>query len=358
MSQENYTTGSEKKKYHHITEKDRYQIEALLKSKTRTSEIARVIGCSVRTIQREIKRGKVQQITSGYEFIQTYKADAAQRLHEERSGNKGRLLKIGKNHEYANRISELIIFEKFSPDAANALWRKEQGTKVICTRTLYNYIYSDLFVGLSAKHLPRGERPAGKKKKHRKVALNNTTARSIEERAEEVERREVEGHWEMDTVVGSKTKQCLLVLTERKSNFELVAVLKDRTSASVIHQLDIWERKLGYKRFKEIFKTITCDNGAENLDTEGLEKSAIGKGKRTLVYYAHPYSAYERGANEAANVLIRRFVPKGSAMRNVNKRHIKKVQTWINNYPRRKHNYDSAFESSEFAPVLQKFGVI
>lgn len=358
MNQEKYTSNKEKKK-HHLTERDRYKIEALLKAKVPTKEIAKIIGCSQRTIQREIKRGKITQLTSMLIEITVYKADYGQRIHEENGKNKGRELKIGKSHEYANRITELILFEKYSPDAANAQWIKENnGEKVVCTRTLYNYIYSELFIGVSAKQLPRGERKTGKKKKHKKVALNNINARSIEERTKDINERTCEGHWEMDTVVSSQTKRCLLVLTERKTNLELVVSLSSRTASAVREQFDRWEKQLGFNRFRTIFKSITCDNGGENLDTEGLERSIITKGRRTIIYYAHPYSAYERGSNEVANVLIRRFIPKKAAANDFKKSEVKKVQTWMNDYPRKKHNYNSAFEVSEFAPILQKFGVI
>ena len=125
MSQEQYNSEWTKKK--HLSEKDRYQIEALLKAKKKAGEIAKIIGCSKRTIEREIKRGEVAQLTSEYEYVHVYKADAGQRVHDERARNKGRPLKIGYNHAYAQRITELICVEKYSPDAANAQYRKENG---------------------------------------------------------------------------------------------------------------------------------------------------------------------------------------------------------------------------------------
>ena len=75
------------------------------------------------------------------------------------------------------------------------------------------------------------------------------------------------------------------------------------------------ERKLGSKTFRETFQTITCDNGSENLNCEGIERSVLVQQKRTEVYYA-PYSAWERESNESANKLIRRFIPEGLASAN------------------------------------------
>ena len=87
--------------------------------------------------------------------------------------------------------------------------------------------------------------------------------------------------------------------------------------------------------FRGSLKTITCDNGCENLDFEGIEKSALTKKKRTKVYYAHPYSSWERGTNENANKLIRRFIPKGADIGKFTHERIKMIEHWINNYPRR-----------------------
>lgn len=89
------------------------------------------------------------------------------------------------------------------------------------------------------------------------------------------------------------------------------------------------------KRFSQIFKSITFDNGSEFADCAGIERSVYGKDrKRTKAYYCHPYSAYERGTNENINKMIRRFLPKGTDFRKVTAAYIRRVETWINNYPR------------------------
>jgi IS30 family transposase len=102
----------------------------------------------------------------------------------------------------------------------------------------------------------------GKKRKCknvRKVALNNRKGKSIDNRPKDIETRAELGHWEMDCVVG-KGKACLLVMTERKSRDELIFKLKARKQEYVRQVLDRLERKYK-KRFKEIFKSITLDNG-------------------------------------------------------------------------------------------------
>ena len=94
---------------------------------------------------------------------------------------------------------------------------------------------------------------------------------------------------------------------------------------------------------------MTFDNGSEFMDCAGMEKSVYGKDRtRTKVYYCHPYSAYERGSNEVANVLIRRFVPKGTDIGKLTDKEVLFIQHWMNNYPRRKHKYKSSREISSY----------
>lgn len=77
--------------------------------------------------------------------------------------------------------------------------------------------------------------------------------------------------------------------------------MPDQTAASVVAALNKLERRFG-KKFSQIFKSITFDNGSEFMDCAGIEKSVYDKDrKRTKVYYCHPYSAYERGTNENIN---------------------------------------------------------
>ena len=105
------------------------------------------------------------------------------------------------------------------------------------------------------------------------------------------------------------------------------------------------ERK--YKaEFKDKFKTITFDNGGEFRDYKALEKSYDKRKKepRVQVYYAHPYRSGERGSNENANRLIRRFIPKGIDITPISEEYVQYIEDWINNYPRAMFNYKSTNE--------------
>ena len=275
-----------------------------------------------------------------------YSADAAQKKRDYNNTAKGPRLKLGANIELIRFIEEMIIKHKFSPSAALAEARKKGYDVNFCEKTLYNYIDEGIFMNLTNDDLP--VKKLGKKRMYRHVrAANNQKGKSIEERPAEAESKEVFGHWELDTVVGKqRTKSALLVMTERSRGIELVRKIESKSQECVVAELDKLERNLGSKNFREIFKTITCDNGCENLNFEEMERSVLTNIPITHVYYAHPYSAWERGANECANKLIRRFIPKGSDISKFPKKFISYVQKWMNSYPRKKFDWLSPFEAS------------
>lgn len=330
------TEKEKQKKY--ITEAERYQIEILLQQKYTTAQIADALGHKYHTIYHEIRRGTVKQIDTHLREYEAYRADYAQRVYNESVSNRGRNLKIGSDHKLAGYIEDMIR-KKYSPEALlfHAEQENLQFSTKLCYKTIYNYLDAGLFLNASVNDLPVKRSVRRKKNRKSSVALNNRNGRSIEERPKDILERKQYGHWEMDTVVSAQNtgKSCLLVLSERMTREEIVMKIKDKKSSSVVHALNMLERKYGSKKFREKFRTITCDNGVEFLDQEGIEKSKYTKGMRTMVYYCHPYSSYERGTNENINRMIRRFFPKGTNFDTVTKEQAAMVENWINNYPRK-----------------------
>lgn len=323
----------------YLTERQRYEIEIYCKLGMKPKEIAEKIGKCIRTIYYELNRGKCKQLTTELEEKEIYLADVSQRKYNENKLNKGASLKIGNDIKLCQYIEEKIKKEKYSPYAAlQFIKNNNMDFKTnICTQTLYNYIDKGIILNVNNKDLPV---KSSRKKENKKntVALKNLKGTSIEQRPEEIKDRNKYGHWEMDTVVGSHKKhgkECLLVLSERMTREELIFKIPNKKSESVIRTINLLERKLGSKKFREKFKTITCDNGVEFLNFSEIEKSIHTKIPRTKVYYCHPYSSWERGTNENINKMIRRFIPKGTVIENYSKEEISKIQDWINNYPRK-----------------------
>ena len=110
--------------------------------------------------------------------------------------------------------------------------------------------------------------------------------------------------------------------------------MKDKSQQSVRKALNRLERHYDAKS-PELFKSITCDNGTEFLDSYAICKSCRNRGLRTQLYYAHPYCASERGSNEKANRLIRRFLPKGTDLSSLTQIDLDYLAMWMNKYPRK-----------------------
>lgn len=147
----------------------------------------------------------------------------------------------------------------------------------------------------------------------------------------------------MDCIIGRQgSKETLLAFTERLTRYEIIFKMPDRKSATVVRYLNKLEKRYG-KQFRKIFKSITVDNGVEFSDFKGLEKSIYG-GKRTNVYYCHPYCSCERGTNERINREIRRLIPKGTDLSTISDKQIQDVETWVNEYPREIFGYATSLE--------------
>lgn len=328
----------------HFTWEQRLTLERMLKKGFSKPEIADALGKCRSSIYYEINRGLCVQRTKEYEFVERYSPEQAERKYREFLKEKGPALKIGHDHELVRRLEELIVEQHFSPGAAIAQIKKDEKkySTDICENTVYNYIYrGDIFLTLTKEHLhDKGRRHYAKKSKQQ--AAKAPRGESIENRPEEIKKRESFGHWEMDSIMGCKGSQkALLVLTERRTRMGIVVLLEDHTAASVVRAINRLERRMG-KLFYKLFKSITVDNGCEFQDFEGIEASHKRKGKRTIVFFCHPYSAYERGSNENMNRLIRRFFPKGTNFDNVTKEQVAAAERWVNNYPRRLLGWNSA----------------
>ena len=334
----------------HLKYRDRLMIEVMLKAKKDTGTVAEAIGHSRRTVQREISRGQVQRLDGNtWQYYMAYDADVAQNNYLSKRSGSGPGIKIGHDHKLCGEI-ERQIKQKRSPDviAQDIRKRETEFAVTICTRTIYNYLAKNIFLTVDYKDLVYGHYQKKSGSPVNRPSYKNIRGQSIEERPAVVNDRLETGHWEMDLVVSGKGRgtACLLTLTERVSRREIIRKLPDKTQNSVIHEMDVLERQMGRKGFSQMFKTITADNGSELLNSDEMERSCLIRQKqRTLVYYAHPYSSYERGSNENLNRMIRRFIPKGADISQYTKQAIKRIEQWLNTYPRKILDYRTPLEA-------------
>lgn len=341
--------------YKHFTKYDRIRIESWLRAGMTVKFIASELGKSLSSIYREIKRGAYEHTLYDLTTETRYSSDLADIKYRENLKNKGAGLKIGNDIAYAAYLEYKIHDCKYSPAAALASVDSDNlhfHTKISRT-TLYRYIDQGLFLTLTNKDLPVKRNKS--KNKHKFVRASRAPhGKSIEQRPDNVLQRNDFGNWEMDCVVGRrKTKNVLLVLTERLTRKELIYKMPDKSKGSVVDVIDQIQHRFGTS-FSRIFRTITCDNGVEFADAYRIQHDASGN-KRVDLYYCHPYSSCERGSNENQNRLIRRHFLKGCSFSKVTRTEIARVENWINNYPRKLFGWHTANEM--FDAALKSIGI-
>lgn len=347
-----------KGEYSHLKESERFKIEVLLADEKPVVEIARLLKRHRSTIYHEINRGTVSRVQYDLTEKAVYRADVGQREHMKRGKNKERSLKIGKDKELEEFIRFWLVEKKFSPDAVIGKIRFEglRFAGMICTKTLYNYIDAEIFSGISNKNLWQKRNKSKRKYKPvGRISRTNRMCRSIEKRPKAAEDRSDYGHWEGDTIKGPLgSKASLITLTERKSREEIIIPVASASQAEIKAAIDGLEQKYG-PAFRVKFRSITFDNGVEFLDWRALEISLLSAGRRTTIYFAHSYSSWERGTNENHNRMIRRFIPKGTNIALLDEQEIRKIEDWMNDYPRKILGYKTprqvaqeALQSSSF----------
>ena len=135
---------------------------------------------------------------------------------------------------------------------------------------------------------------------------------------------------EGDLMIGANQASAIATLVERKTRFTYIIKLNDRKSETVTMAFKNYLNKLD----ATLKRTMTYDNGFEMANHQWLTQQT-----GTDIYFAHPYSSWERGTNENTNGLIRRFLPKKTDFNLISKRELKSIQDKLNNRPRKVLQY-------------------
>lgn len=321
------------RKYRRVTYTDRLIIEKLYNQKCSYRAIADRIGFSVGAVYREVQRGLCEQLNgTKWTTYTTYSAMVADDDATYQASAKGSMIKLDKRYDYARLVADRIKAGE-APDAIVGDLRR-RGEWTVSTPTLYRYIDQGYIPGITNKDLLHKR---NKKRTYQKVrAARAPKGVSIERRPSAINSRCSLGHWEMDTVIGKKKgkSQTLLVLTERLTRYEIIIKLSDKTSGAVENAL----ANIVSIYPKDTFLTLTVDNGSEFMDYDALKKHV------QEVYYCHPYCSSERGSNENANRLIRRFFPKRQSLAKVTQKECDAVAHFINHMHRKILNYATSQE--------------
>ena len=305
-----------------LTLSQRYHIAVLLSEGKMQKDIAEKIGTSRSTLSRELQRNGGRE---------NYDPDQA---HQ-------RAIKLRQIAQKAIKMSftviqwiELKIRIEWRPEQIAAKIHEALGVNISHER-IYQHIWQNKRRGGTLyRHLAQsGKRRKKYGSKDKRGQIVNRV--SIDERPKVVDEKSRLGDWEIDTVIGKNHQGALVTIVERVSKFTLIAKVLNKQADTVTEAtITLLKPYQGDKLF-----TITADNGKEFA---GHEK--ISQELDLDVYFAHPYSSWERGVNENTNGLIRQYFPKGSSFENITEADVEKVMDRLNHRPRKTLNYKTPFE--------------
>lgn len=311
------------KKYNRLTLEERIEIEKLRENKVSISLIAKKLNRAKSTISREIKN---------YKYFNSYQALKAHRVSfVKRLTKKDGKDKISSHENLRNFILEKLQLRWSPEQISRTLFLQFPNDKNmnISHETIYLYIYVHCKKELKKElisQLRQERKRRGNFKTSRVLEPKIKDQVSIDERPLEVLGREIPGHWEGDLIIGKNHESCLGTLAERTTRTIILIPLKNKKAETVRKAFEAEFKKLP----KLMKKSMTYDNG-----TEMSEHKMFTKNTKVNVYFAHPYSPWERPTNENSNGLIRDYFPKGTNFNEITRKKIKHVQNELNERPRK-----------------------
>jgi IS30 family transposase len=318
--------------YTHLTEQERYVISHLTCAEFSLREIARRIKRHHTTISRELKRNDdpvYEDTVYWYDWTHPEALTRQRKARHHRRRSNQRLVDYVKQKLKADWSPEAIV-------ARVKLDYPDDDTMRISHETIYRWIYLDAKDGGSLyQHLRRRRKRRRRQKRYGSGRRFIPGRVSISERPAIVESRERFGDWEGDTIEGKKSTGYIATHVERKSRYLMAVKLANKKAESLTRQ-----STKGFCRIpKKMRKTLTVDNGKEFAHFKELEdKTGL------TVYFADPYSAWQRGTNENTNGLLRQYFPKGTDFKTITEKYLAFAVKKLNHRPRKCLGYQSPHE--------------
>ena len=339
--QDYITVKAERKKGQHLGAEERGAIKALVKQGLGKRAIARAINCAPSTVTNELRRGTHPR-KSNKGKAPGYSPKLGEAVYKANRAVCRKPLKAQSCKAFITWVLTQVRQHKWSLDSCcgyarlHRLFREDE---MVCTGTLYNMVWAGL-LPITPTELP--EALKRKAKNHKDRENKKQYGQSISSRPEIAGLRIEEGHWEGDTVVGKRAgkEAVVLSLLEKKTQTYLAFRIPAKTSEAVMGAMNALHNEYG-DHFSEVFKTITVDNGSEFADF--AQVAAWG----SQIYFAHPYTSWERPQNERHNGLFRAFVPKGVSIEQYSDEDILAAADELNGRPRRKLGYRTPEELFE-----------
>jgi transposase, IS30 family len=333
------------KHYTHFSLEEREIIWDLISKWVKSFNIAKQLWRSASSITREIARNSVifpksknnLQVKQKEDYV--YRPGRADTKYHSRHGQTSWRPPLKNPRVFKYVVSKLKSEEKWSPDIIAWMIRidyPDDPTMRICKETIYSFAYTKKWKELRLKDYFLRSRSKRRKYSGRKTKRSLIPNRiDISERPEEIEDRNTIGHWEWDSIVWIGIKSALHTELERKSRFLMVKKIPRKTAECT--------KKAMIELFNSLplflRKTSTLDNWCEF--TRHSEFTEVLK---MPIYFARPYHSWERGSNENANGMIRRYFPKKTDFDKITDKQIQAVVDKINNRPRKILWYKSSYQ--------------
>ena len=312
---------------------ERIVIETLLNENRSKSYIAIQLKRNRSTITREVNNWIKKPSDK-------YNATIAHFFAKEEYLNKRNLDKIN-THKRLKSFVYRGLLSGFSPEQIAGRIKivyPNDTTMSISHEAIYQHIYKHRQSYLGKKLIKLLPYHHHKRREKRKFGKNRVRIKdqvNISQRPKHVELRIEVGHWEGDLMIGTGQKSAIGTIVERKTRYTFIVKIENRKSKTVTQQF----AKLLNTLPKNIRKTMTYDNGIEMANHKWLSNNT-----GMDIYFANPYSSWERGTNENTNGLIRRFFPKGTDFNKITIEQLKQAQFALNNRPRKILGYKTPNE--------------
>lgn len=300
--------------YRRVTQVQRYVIWAMHRAKKCQAEIALEIGVSKSTISRELSRNRGRR---------GYRPEQAQRLSEGRQTYRRANRRF--TSEMRAMIEESLRIDQSPEQIVGAC--RDAGIECVSAERIYQHVWEDKANGGTLyTHLRSGRRKRRKRYASKSSRGIIPHRRPISSRPKAVEGRKQFGHWEGDTMIGKNHKQALVTIVERTTGLVRIQRVTRKTSEAVTQACISLLRD-----DRQCVRTITTDNGKEFAGHQDIEQ-----GLNARVYFADPYSSWQRGTNENTNGLIRQYIPKSRPLESVTDEEIRWIEDRLNNRPRKR----------------------
>lgn len=293
-------------------------------------EIAKVLNRSQSSISREIKRNTKYD----KKYIPFYAQKRAVRISNTQWSRAP--LKRLDIYIYVPEHLRKPFF--WSPETISWRISIDLPNASISPQAIYQYIYnpknkrSNLKQYLTLKHNKHRKQNARSVLKSSKIP----NAVSIDYRAKFINKRKQLGHWESDLMEGPRSsKHNVSVTVERSTRYTILSKLSSKQAKyktnSVVNRLKGFPAKS--------VKSLTLDNGSENSFHQ-----TISQALNINVFFCHPYHSWEKGTVENTIGRIRRYIPKGTDIRQIPNTKIQELEYILNNTPTKCLGYLTPYE--------------